>query len=105
MDTTSHHDQAHPKERVYVKVALILAVITGVEIAISYTTMPDWAKIAALLALSLVKFTAVVGYFMHLKFDNPALRKPFITGIILAGAVYTAVLLNLLLHSNAVPKG
>ena len=98
------HEQAHPKERVYVKVALWLGLITGVEIAISYITMPNPAKIAALLILSLIKFTVVVGYFMHLKFDNPALRKPFVTGIILAGAVYTIVLLAFTLHSNTPPS-
>jgi hypothetical protein len=41
---------------------------------------------------------------MHLKFDNPALRKPFITGIILAGCLYTIVLLAFTLHSNAPPR-
>jgi cytochrome c oxidase subunit 4 len=98
------HEQAHPKERVYVKVALWLGLITGLEIAISYITMPDGVKIAALLILSIIKFAVVVGYFMHLKFDNPALRKPFITGILLAGTVYTIVLLAFTLHSNSPPS-
>jgi len=100
MDTTSHKDHAHPNERVYVKVALWLGLITLIEIVISYTEFPDWAMFLSLIGLSAIKFTVVVGYFMHLKFDNPTLRKPFIAGIVLAGAVYTAVLLNLLLHSN-----
>ena len=102
--TAAPKQHGHPKERVYVVVALWLALITGMEIAISYIKMPDPAKIAALLVLSVIKFAAVVGYFMHLKFDNPALRKPFITGIILAGAVYTIVLLAFTLHSNVAPK-
>jgi cytochrome c oxidase subunit IV len=102
--TTAAKDHGHPKERVYVMVALWLAVITGAEISISYIKMPDAAKIVALVVLSAIKFAVVVGYFMHLKFDNPALRKPFITGIILAGAVYTIVLLAFTLHSNAAPK-
>jgi cytochrome c oxidase subunit 4 len=99
--TEKSHD--HPKEKVYVKVALWLGAITAGEITISYITMPDPAKIASLLILSIIKFVAVVGYFMHLKFDNPALRKPFITGIFLAGAVYTVVLLAFSLHSNTPP--
>jgi len=97
-------EHEHPKEKVYVKVALWLGAITAAEITISYIKMPDGAKIAALLILSVIKFAAVVGYFMHLKFDNPALRKPFITGIILAGTLYTIVLLAFTLHSNAAPK-
>jgi cytochrome c oxidase subunit 4 len=95
------HD--HPKEKVYIKVALWLGAITAAEIAISYIKMPNPAKIVALVALSAIKFAAVVGYFMHLKFDNPALRKPFITGIILAGCLYTIVLLAFTLHSNTPP--
>jgi cytochrome c oxidase subunit IV len=97
-------EHAHPNEKVYIKVALWLGAITAAEIAISYIKMPNPAKIAALLILSIIKFTAVVGYFMHLKFDNPALRKPFITGVILAGSLYTIVLLAFTLHSNAPPR-
>jgi len=102
--TTATKEHGHPKERVYVIVALWLALITGAEITISYIKMPDPAKIVALVLLSVIKFAAVVGYFMHLKFDNPTLRKPFITGIILAGALYTIVLMAFTLHSNAAPK-
>jgi cytochrome c oxidase subunit 4 len=96
-------EHGHPKEKVYVQVALWLGLITGIEIAISYIKMPDPVKIVALVFLSVIKFAVVVGYFMHLKFDNPALRKPFITGIILAGFVYTIVLLAFTLHSNTPP--
>jgi cytochrome c oxidase subunit IV len=103
MDTTTHKEHAHPNTAVYVKVALWLGLITAIEIAISYIEMADWIAIVSLVGLSLVKFTVVVGYFMHLKFDNKLLRKPFITGVVLAAFVYTAVLLSLLLHSNAAP--
>jgi cytochrome c oxidase subunit 4 len=103
MDTPTHHDQAHPGPKVYVIVAVWLAVITAIEIAISYVDVADWIRIVSLVFLSLIKFSVVVGYFMHLKFDNPALRKPFVGGIILAGTVYTIVLLAFTLHSNAPP--
>ena len=99
MDTT-HLDKAHPKEKVYIKVARWLAVVTAIEIVISYMGLADWITIVALLALSAVKFIAVVGYFMHLKFDNPMLRKPFIGGLILALIVYAAVLLMFVLHDG-----
>ncbi len=98
--TTSHHEKAHPTERVYIKVALWLALVTGIEIYLSYAGLDDWLTVVLLVALSLVKFVAVVGYFMHLKFDNPMLRKPFIVGLLLAITVYTIVLLSLLLHST-----
>jgi cytochrome c oxidase subunit 4 len=97
---TSHLEKAHPSEKVYVKVAIFLAVITGIEIVISYVEMAVWIAVVALVVLSIIKFGAVVAYFMHLKFDNPALRKPFIGGIVLALTVYTIVLLAFALHEN-----
>ena len=56
-------EHAHPTEKIYIKVALWLGAITAVEIAISYIKMPDPAKIVSLVLLSVIKFTAVVGYF------------------------------------------
>ena len=97
---TTAHEKAHPSDKQYVKVAVFLAVITAIEIAISYMGLVDWLTIMLLLGLAVVKFVGVVAYFMHLKFDNPALRKPFVAGIILAGAVYTIVLLAFTLHST-----
>jgi cytochrome c oxidase subunit 4 len=103
METASHKEQEHPKEVVYVKVAVVLAIITGVEITVSYLSMPNWSKVLALVGLSVIKFAAVVAYFMHLKFDNPALRKPFLAGLALALTVYTIVLLSFSLHSTHAP--
>ena len=99
------HGQAHPQEALYVKVALALAAITAFEIAVSYLEWAAWVTITMLVGLSLVKFIAVVGYFMHLKFDHKALRKPFVTGLITALIVYTIVLLAFALHSNNPPTG
>lgn len=99
MDTT-HHDRPHPRVKTYVAVAAWLALITAIEIVISYIDFADWIRIVSLVVLSLIKFSVVVGYFMHLKFDNPTLRKPFVGGLILAGSVYTIVLLAFTLHSN-----
>lgn len=100
---TAHADAEHPKERVYVKVAVILAIVTGIEIWLSYVELAGWILATALILLSLVKFTMVVGYFMHLKFDHPTLRKPFLAGLITALLVYTIVLVSLLYHSRGTP--
>lgn len=92
------HTEHHPSEKVYIKVALWLALVTSVEIVISYLDLADWLTVLLLLVLSAVKFGAVVAYFMHLKFDDKLLRKPFIGGLILAASVYTIVLLAFVLH-------
>ncbi len=86
---------AHPTEAKYIKVALVLAVLTAVEIALSYTGFPEAATNGALLILAAVKFIMVAAYFMHLKFDNKLLRRLFITGFVLAASVYVGYLLTL----------
>jgi cytochrome c oxidase subunit IV len=97
--TTDEHDaeHAHPSEAVYVRVALILAVITGAEVALSYLKIGGNQLVTngGLLVLAIVKFAMVALYFMHLKFDNPILRRLFVTGLVLAVVVYLAYLLSL----------
>ena len=46
--------------------------------------------------MSIVKFSMVGLYFMHLKFDTHLFRRVFILGIILALIVYTVALVTLL---------
>ena len=89
----THHD--HPGEGKYIKIALILASITAVEVGFSY-----WDAVADFLApclivMSIVKFAIVVAYFMHLKFDSKLLRRLFATGFVLAASVYVAYLVTL----------
>ena len=86
---------AHPTEAKYVRVALILAVLTAIEVVLSYTEFPEPATNAALLTLAGIKFAMVAAYFMHLKFDNKLLRRLFITGFVLAASVYVAYLMTL----------
>ena len=93
---------SHPTPKLYVKVAAWLAVVTAVEVLLSYIEMPPLLLLGSLLVAAVVKFVVVVGYFMHLKFDHPSLRWPLLTGIILALSIYTIVLANMILHSTTV---
>ncbi|HWL45344.1 MAG TPA: cytochrome C oxidase subunit IV family protein [Ilumatobacter sp.] len=93
-DEHDAHDD-HWSDLKYVKLALALAVVTAVEVALSY--MVDDLGVAflpLLLGLMLVKFFAVVMYFMHLKFDNKLFSVFFYTGMILAFGVYLGVMLT-----------
>ena len=83
---------AHPTDAKYIIIALILAAVTAVEVAISYTSSLGDAANALLLILAAVKFSMVAMFFMHLRFDNRVLRRLFVTGIILAGFVFLVVL-------------
>ena len=85
-------DHAHPDELAYIKVALVLAVVTAIEVAIYYVPALEGALVPILLILSLVKFTLVVLWFMHLRFDSRIFRRLFLTGVILAIFVYLIVL-------------
>jgi cytochrome c oxidase subunit IV len=92
-----HHapEHTHPSPVKYVGIAVLLAIITGLEVALYYIHMPAALLVAMLMILATLKFSLVAAFFMHLKFDSPMLRRVFITGIILAGVVYTVALFTL----------
>ena len=92
----THDDHEHGLTDLgYVKVALALAIITGIEVAISYMVDDLGALFLPLLiGLMLVKFFSVVLYFMHLKFDNRLFSLLFYMGLGLAVGVYIATLLT-----------
>ena len=89
-DEGAHEE--HPSAGVYVRVAIILAIITFVEVVIYYVPAVRGVLVPALIVLSLAKFLMVIGYFMHLKFDSRLYRFMFIAGLILTLAVYIALL-------------
>lgn len=82
-----------PTPRLYWMIALILAVLTAVEVAIPYIDALDSVTLPLLLTLGAVKFLMVVGFFMHLKFDRPIYRNLFFIGVIGALLIYAVVLL------------
>lgn len=81
------HEHEHPGERTYIKVAAILAAITVVEVAIYYFGLSHGLLITLLLGFSAVKFVTVVGFFMHLKFDDRRLTYIFVGGLFLGFAI------------------
>lgn len=97
----SGHDEelelhGHPGPKEYIRIAVILAVVTAVEVGIYYMGSLRPLIVPLLLSLSLLKFALVALYFMHLKFDSRIFRRLFLGGIILALAVYTIVLVTFL---------
>ena len=84
----------HPGPAEYVKVAIALAIATAIEVAIYYTGIPHPLLVALLLLAAFFKFTLVVLWFMHLRFDSPIFRRLFVTGLLLAISVYMIVLLT-----------
>jgi len=80
----------HPTPFKYVMIFLILVVITGIEIGISYSdgSVPSGVIVALLLVFAILKFAMVAAYFMHLRTDQPIFRRFFILGIITAMVVF-----------------
>ena len=61
---------AHPGPLEYIKIGLILAAITAVEVGIYYIEAIEDVLVPILIVLSALKFVLVVLWFMHLRFDN-----------------------------------
>jgi cytochrome c oxidase subunit 4 len=85
------HEHDHPKDSLYIVVALILAVLTALEVMTYYVDFGP-LFLPTLLTLMAVKFLLVVLFFMHLKFDAPIFGRFFWGGLGLAVVVYVATL-------------
>ncbi len=92
-DTETHEDthEHGMSDAGYIKIAVILALITGLEVSTYYV---DFGPLfmPALLIMMVVKFVMVVSYFMHLKFDSKMFSFLFYTGLGLAIFVYCTFL-------------
>jgi cytochrome c oxidase subunit 4 len=85
------HYVEHHSDAFYVKIAVILALITGLEVALSYNHI-GVLFLPVLLTLMAIKFVMVVLFFMHLRFDSKWFNFAFWTGVILAIGVYSGAL-------------
>ncbi|CAN5838146.1 hypothetical protein BH24ACT3_BH24ACT3_02130 [soil metagenome] len=86
-------EHEHPSDGKYVQIALILAVLTGFEVATYYVEdQLGPALIPILMVMMVVKFVIVGAWFMHLRFDSKLLTRLFYAGLILAVVVYVAAL-------------
>ena len=96
MDMPGPHGEEHyPDEWQYIKIALILFGITMFEVGIYYISGATKAVISLMIFSMIAKFTLVALYFMHLRFDSKLFRRLFVTGIVLACAVYAVLLTTL----------
>lgn len=85
----------HPSPKQYWLIALILAVITAIEIAVpAIDALDGGPSVFLLLALGALKFGMVAALFMHLRFDKPLYRNFFLIGLAGAIAMFIVVLLT-----------
>lgn len=84
----------HPSPKAYIRIGLILAGLTAIEVVLSYSHYSDRVKTAGLLTCMFLKFLLVVLWFMHLKFDSRRYARFFVMGLAGATTLYLIVLMT-----------
>ena len=87
----------HPEPKDYIKIAVVLAVLTAMEVGLFYIeqgvdSIGQSITVPLLLILSALKFVIVVGWFMHLRYEKGLLTRFFSVGAVLAVALYLITL-------------
>ncbi|HXQ80085.1 MAG TPA: cytochrome C oxidase subunit IV family protein [Opitutaceae bacterium] len=86
------HELEQNKFWIFVQIAMLLAVITGLELVTVYLPFMRWLLFSVLVVLSTVKFMFVIFYFMHLRWDRAFCTILFFIGLFLAAATMWALL-------------
>ena len=82
----------HPTPLTYFSVAMILSVITAIEVVVFYFTWLGKGIIPILTVLSVAKFAMVAMFYMHLRYDAKLFTWMFVGGLVLAVLVTFALL-------------
>jgi len=92
MSAHAHGPADESKFKVFVQLAMLLAIITGLEIITVYLPFTPWLLVTGLIGMSVVKFMFVIFVFMHLKWDKLFCTVLFFIGLVLAGGTMWALL-------------
>ena len=91
-DSPGHHEHPHPGAKEYLAIAVVLTVVTAIEVAIFYIPQMKPVLVPTLLTLSALKFSLVAMFYMHLKFDHRLFSWLFVVPMALAAAVIVALM-------------
>jgi cytochrome c oxidase subunit IV len=69
----------------FIYLAMVLAVITGLEIVLIWMPLPRVLLFSSLAILSLLKFLGVIWWFMHMRWDRALIAILFFLGILIGG--------------------
>jgi cytochrome c oxidase subunit 4 len=88
-------EHEHPSAATYIKVGVILTLITVVEVWAYYVPafVASRAFVPSLLIMSAAKFAIVVMFYMHLKYDHKLFRALFTGPLAIAFVTILALLL------------
>jgi cytochrome c oxidase subunit 4 len=88
------HDVRHPSPKEYVRIGIVLALVTGCEVAVYYLDAVRDFLIPLLFFFAIIKFSLVVLWYMHLKFDSGTYARFFVIGLAGAITLFLIVLLT-----------
>lgn len=106
-----HEEHAHPTPWLYLKIAIVLFILTALEVlAYEVGHRPTWPMhslvepvvVPILLVLSAVKFALVAMFYMHLKQDERLFSHLFVWPLIIAAVIIISliILFNYWIHST-----
>lgn len=90
--TQQHGHPGHASTGTYLAVAGVLTIVTVVEVGVFYVPAFKAVLVPTLLLLSATKFSLVVMFYMHLKFDHRLFTLIFSLPLLLALGVAIALL-------------
>jgi cytochrome c oxidase subunit 4 len=111
---TTVHEHAHPTPGLYVRIAVILFVLTALEVALYELTYGGHAGalgdlhvvfVPVLLLLSAAKFALVASFYMHLKQDSRMFTGLLVFPLIIAAVVIVALHLLMNYHHAFAQSG
>jgi caa(3)-type oxidase subunit IV len=73
--------------RLYWIAWVFLLVVTMIMLAMEYVSWPTWILLTVLLGAMLLKAGVISGYFMHLRYEKPALIVIVAAGILAVAAI------------------
>jgi cytochrome c oxidase subunit IV len=82
----------HASVRTYVRVALVLTLVTALEVGVIYIRQLTPIIVPLLLAMSAAKFALVVMFFMHLRYDARPLTALFVGPLLIAVGLAIALM-------------
>ena len=85
-----HHEPS--KFHAFIALAMVLAVITGIEVVLVYMPLSKLVVVGSLCILSAFKFMCDIFIFMHLKWDKLFCTILFFIGLVLASGTMWALL-------------
>ena len=109
------HEPDHPSTGMYVKIGVVLFVLTALEVGLYEFTYGDHAGVAGhslqpffvplLLLLSAAKFALVAMFYMHLKQDSRLFSGVFVFPLIIAIVIIVALIVLEAYHFSFAASG